>query len=65
MFAALAVSRWIEKQTGWSIRKFVHTTRRYRTIQIKAGKHTITAADPIPDDLHQALTEIHRAAGAH
>ena len=48
VFAALAVSRWIEHQTGWSIRKFVKTARRYRTIQIQAGRHTITAADPIP-----------------
>jgi hypothetical protein len=32
VFAALAVSRWIEAQTGWSIRKFVKTARRYRTI---------------------------------
>jgi hypothetical protein len=29
VFAALAVSRWIEARTGWSIRKFVKTTRRY------------------------------------
>lgn len=28
VFAALAVSRWIENQTGWSIRKFVRTARR-------------------------------------
>ncbi len=27
VFAALAVSRWIENQTGWSIRKFVKTFR--------------------------------------
>jgi hypothetical protein len=32
VFAALAVSRWIEHQTGWSIRKFVKAARRYRTI---------------------------------
>jgi hypothetical protein len=55
VFAALAISRWIEVQTGWSIRKFVKTARRYRTIQIQAGQHTITAADPLPDDLRQAL----------
>jgi hypothetical protein len=30
VFAALAVSRWIEHQTGWSIKKFVRTARRYR-----------------------------------
>jgi hypothetical protein len=44
VFAALAVSRWIEARTGWSIRKFVETPRRYRTIEIHAGQHTITAA---------------------
>ena len=59
VFAALAVSRWIEAQTGWSIRKFVKTARRYRTIQIQAGAHSITAADPLPDDLRQALDQIH------
>jgi Transposase DDE domain len=64
VFAALAVSRWIEQQTGWSIRKFVKTARRYRTIQIQAGDHTLTAADPIPDDLRSALDAISRA-GAH
>ena len=58
VFAALAVSRWIEHRTGWSIRKFVKTARRYRTIQIQAGPHTITAADPLPDDLRQALEAI-------
>jgi hypothetical protein len=58
VFAALAVSRWIEHQTGWSIRKFVKTARRYRTIQIQAGPHIITAADPLPDDLRQAIEAI-------
>jgi Transposase DDE domain len=59
VFAALAVSRWIENTTGWSIRKFVTTTRRYRTITIQAGDHTLTAADPLPDDLRTALSTIH------
>jgi hypothetical protein len=65
VFAALAISRWIEHQTGWSIRKFVKTARRYRTIQIQAGPHTITAADPLPDDLRQAIDHIHGRAGTH
>jgi transposase len=65
VFAALAVSRWIEHQTGWSIRRFVKTARRFRTIQIQAGDHIITAADPLPDDLRAALDQIHRPAGAH
>src|SRR5690606_6586259 len=59
VFAALAASRCIEACTGWSIRKFVRTARRYRTIQIQAGTQTITAADPLPDDLHHALQSIH------
>ncbi len=33
VFPALAISRWIEQQTSWSIHKFVKTARRYRTIQ--------------------------------
>ena len=28
--------------------RHVKTARRYRTIQIQAGPHTLTAADPIP-----------------
>jgi hypothetical protein len=52
---------WIETTTGWSIRKFVRTARRYRTITIQAGQHTITAADPLPDDLRSALAKISNA----
>ena len=66
VLAALAVSRWIERQTGWSIRRFVKTARRYRTIHIQAGDHVITAADPLPDDLRAALTTINNVRhGAH
>jgi hypothetical protein len=65
VLAALAVSRWIENATGWSIRRFVKTARRYRTIQIQAGPHTITAADPLPDDLRQVIDRIHGQADAH
>jgi hypothetical protein len=65
VFAALAMSRWIEQATSWSIKKFVRTARRYRTIQIQAGSQTITAADPLPDDLRTALEQIHRPPAAH
>jgi len=66
VFAALAVSRWVEHRTGWSIRKFVKTARRYRTVKIKAGQHLITAADPVPEDLRQALDAInHVSRGMH
>jgi hypothetical protein len=66
VFAALAISHWIETTTGWSIKKFVRTARRYRTITIQAGPHTIAAADPVPDDLRAALAKINNASrGAH
>ena len=60
-----AVSRWIEHQTRWSIRKFVKTARRYRTVEIQAGPHTITAASPLPDDLCQAIYAINASQPAH
>ncbi len=62
--AALAISHWIEHQTGWSIKKFVRTARRYRTIKIKADTQILTAADPLPDDLRDALIKI-RAGRVH
>jgi hypothetical protein len=59
VFAALAASRSIDHQAGWSIRKIVKTARRCRTIQIQAGIYTITAADSLADDLRQDLDAIH------
>jgi hypothetical protein len=58
VFAALAVSHYIETQTSWSIKKFVRTTRRYRTVQIKAGRQVLTAVDPLPHDLREAIAKI-------
>ena len=50
---------------GWSIKKFVRTTRRYREVTIKAGEHTLTAADPLPEDLATAINTIHTHRPAH
>ena len=63
VFAALAISHRIEVRTGWTIKKFVRTLRRYRTVKINTGSHTLTAEDPLPDDVRQALAAIHQ--GAH
>jgi hypothetical protein len=65
VFAVLAVGRWIEETTSWSIKKFVKTIGRYRTTQIQAGEHTITAADPLPADVHSILEAIKKRAGGH
>jgi hypothetical protein len=58
VFAALAITHLIEDHTGWSIKKFVRTARRYRTVQIRAGKQILTAQDPLPPDLRDALALI-------
>jgi hypothetical protein len=60
VFAAHAASHRIEHQTGWSIKKFVRTARRYRTVTIQPGRQTLTAAESLPDD----LARIH-SGGAH
>ena len=58
VFAALTVTRFIEGRTGWSIQKFVCTARGYRTVQIRAGRHALTAEDPPPPGLRNALVHI-------
>jgi hypothetical protein len=58
VFAALAITRFIEDRTGWSIKKFVTTARRYRTVQIRAGQQLLTAEDPLPANLRDALAQI-------
>ena len=64
VFAALAISHRIEARTGWTIKKFFHSLRRYRTVKINTGSHILTAEDPLPEDIRQALTAIH-TEGAH
>lgn len=61
VFTALAISRWLETETGWSIRKIVKTLRRYRTIQVKIGTQTITAKDPLPADIAATIDRIRGA----
>ena len=63
MFAALAVSHWIER-TGWSIRKFVRTFRRYRQVTMNTGTLQVAAEQPLPDDERAILAKLHRH-GAH
>jgi hypothetical protein len=63
VFATLAIGRRIEGRTGRSIRKFVRTASRYRTVH--AGTHELTAQDPVPDDLRHALEPIAEPGRAH
>lgn len=66
VFAAVAVARHLEAVTGTTIRQLVRTLRRYRTIDIQAGNHIITAEDPIPPNIAAWLDAIHgRDSRAH
>jgi hypothetical protein len=42
----------------------VKTASGARAVQI-VGDHTITAADPLSDDLRNTLDRIHHSPGAH
>ena len=57
-FDALVVVHSIEHQSAWSIMKLVQTARRYRTVQIQAGRQTLTAADRLPDEHRDILATI-------
>ena len=50
----MTVTRFIEDRTGWSIRKFVRSARRYRPVQIRVGQHVLAGEDPLPPDLRDA-----------
>lgn len=66
VIASLAVSRWIEETTGWSIRRFVRTLRVYRNATVTIGGQEIAAAVPLEDDTAQVVEAIKtRAAAGH
>jgi hypothetical protein len=52
------MTRLVEDRTGWSIKKFVRTARRHRTVQIRTGRQVLSAADPLPRELRDALALI-------
>jgi hypothetical protein len=65
VMAALAVTRWLERQTGWSIKKFVTTLRRYRSIAVQTGDHILHAGTPLDDDVRAAISTVKNAAAGH
>ena len=42
VFVALPITRFIEDRTGWSIKRFVRTARRHRTVHIRTGHRILT-----------------------
>lgn len=65
VFAALAVTRWLEATTSASIKTLVKQLRRYRTINIQTGDQTITAENPLPHDAQTWLHAIQTACRRH
>jgi hypothetical protein len=59
VFTAPAVSRWLERRTGWSIKKLVTTLRRYHTIDIQARRPGRHRPRPLPEDVQTVLDQIH------
>jgi hypothetical protein len=58
VFAALAISRHLQQQSGVSIKKLIRTLRPLRTVQIEIGGHTITATPEITDQARDILDRL-------
>ena len=65
VFAALAISRWLERETEWSIKKLVKTLRPYRSIAVRTGDHILHAGTPLDDTTRAALNAVRAAAVGH
>lgn len=58
VFAALAIARHLQDNTGVSIKRIVRTLRPLRTVQIRVGGHGITAAPLIGTDAREILDRL-------
>ena len=58
VFAALAIARELQAQTGVSLKKLVQTLRPLRSIVISIGEHTITADPTITTDARAILDRL-------
>ena len=65
VMAALAVSHWLERQTGWSIKKLVTTLRHHRSIAVQTGNHLLHARTPLDADTRAAINAVKNAASGH
>jgi hypothetical protein len=65
VMAALAISRWLERETHCSIKKIVQTLRPYRSIAVQTGSHILHAGTPLDDQARTLITAVKNAAAAH
>ncbi len=56
VFAALAISRRLQQQTGMSIKKIIRALRPLQQITVKIAGHHHTAADPLTAAASHILT---------
>ncbi|WP_218883089.1 IS1634 family transposase [Spinactinospora alkalitolerans] len=58
VFTALAMSRYMQAKTGFSIRKIIRTLRPVLEVDVDIGGHTHTATEPLTDDAPHIITAI-------
>lgn len=58
VFAALAIARHLQDTTGVTIKKLVRTLRALRTVDIRIGAQTITAAPAIDTEAREILNRL-------
>ncbi len=58
VFAALAISRYLQAETGMSIRKIVRSLRPLQEITVTIAGHEHTALDPLTDDAASILDSL-------
>ncbi|GAB3747451.1 hypothetical protein GCM10027599_00820 [Yimella radicis] len=61
VFAALAVARYLQNETGLSIKRIVTTLRPLREVQVSIAGHLITAQPQLTPEAEQIL----RLLGTH
>ena len=58
VFAALAISRYLQEQTGVSIKKLINTLRTVRSATIKVNGEQLTLDPEIPPPARELLTAL-------
>ncbi len=65
VFAALAVARHLQNETGMSIRKIVATLRPLQQVTLTIAGHEHTAADPLTDPARDIIAATNTERPTH
>lgn len=57
VFAALAIARYLQNQTGWSIKRHIRTLRPLREVTINIAGHEPTAEPTIDPNTQKTITK--------